>query len=344
MARRTPYTRVEKTDQLRAEHVRGMGDVPLKVFQCLNYECTNFLLVRADEIADDFSIVCPACGFILENGGATKFYSYQLVKRDPEHGETAEVVQEGDFEVDHREYVDNSPAYKYCIICNTAKPLTAFDRHSARETGRQGECRQCKTIYNAIKNPTRISDQHREAAQKRRIYVDVSGATEKIDSKEIFRRFEGKCFKCGKQLIDQNGAPIAGTYQLDHTLPAFYLWPLTTDNGTLLCSKHNNEKSGKWPSEYYNDHQLRRLQALTGLDYQLLKGEPQINPAATESLKDPANVQALLAKYASYMGEVVNLRNRILKHAGFDFFAVVNDTIAKRWVEDADAQLKGDDR
>jgi CRISPR/Cas system Type II protein with McrA/HNH and RuvC-like nuclease domain len=170
--------------------------------------------------------------------------------------------------------------------------------------------------------------------------VDVSGAAGKIDSKEIFRRFEGKCFKCEKQLVDENGAPIAGTYQLDHTLPAFYLWPLTTDNGTLLCSEHNNEKSGKWPAEYYNDQQLRKLQALTGLDYELLKGEPKINPAALDSLRDPDNVQALLAKYAAYMDEVVKLRNRILKHADFDFFAVVEGMIAKRWVEEADAQLK----
>lgn len=317
-----------------------MGDVPLKVFECLNHECTNFLLVRADEISDEFSIVCPACGYVLEDGGATRFYGYRLVRRDPKGGETIEIIEEGDFEVDHRQYVDNAPTYKYCIICNAAKPLDAFDRHGARQTFRQGECRQCKTTYNSIKNQTRTSDQHREAAQKRRLYVDVSGATGKIDSKEIFRRFEGTCFRCGRQLVDENDIAIAGTYQLDHTLPAFYLWPLTTDNGTLLCSEHNNEKSGKWPAEYYDDQQLRRLQALTGLDYELLKREPQINPAAIEYLKVPTNVRALLAKYAAYMDEVVKLRNRILKHAGFDFFAVVGDTIAKRWVEEANTQLK----
>ena len=318
-----------------------MGDVPLKVFECLNHDCTNFLLVRADEIGNEFSILCPACGFVLENGGATKFYSYRLARRDPENGDTLEVIEEGDFEVEHRQYVDSSPTYKYCIICNAAKPLEAFDRHGARQTGRQGECRQCKTTYNAIKNQTRTSDQHREAAQKRRLYVDVSGATGKIDSKEIFRRFEGRCFKCGKRLVDENSSPIAGTYQLDHTLPAYYLWPLTTDNGTLLCREHNNEKSGKWPSEYYSDEQLRALQALTGLDYELLKGEPRINPAAIEHLEDPESVKALLSKYAAYMDEVVKLRNRIVKHAGFDLFSVVAGTISRRWVKQANEQLKG---
>lgn len=341
MTRRRPYTRVEKSGRLLADHVKGMGDVPYKVFECLNHDCTNFLLVRADGVGDGFSVICAACGFVLEDGGATRFYSYQLVQRDPETADTMAVIEEGDFDVDHRQYIENAPTYKYCIICNAAKPLDAFDRHASRRTGRQGECRQCKTTYNSIKNQTRTSDQHREAAQRRRLYVDVSGATEKIDSNEIFRRFEGRCFKCAKKLVDGNGTPLAGAYQLDHTLPAYYLWPLTTDNGTLLCSEHDNEKSGKWPSEYYSDERLRSLQLLTGLDYQLLKGAPTINPAAIERLKEPKNVQALLTKYAPYMAELVNLRNRILTHANFDFFAVVEANIANRWIDEADARLNG---
>jgi CRISPR/Cas system Type II protein with McrA/HNH and RuvC-like nuclease domain len=221
-----------------------------------------------------------------------------------------------------------------------AKPLDAFDRHSARQTGRQGECRQCKTTYNAIKNQTRTSDQHREAAQKRRLYVDIAGGAQKINSHEIFHRFDGCCFRCGKHLVDENGTPIAGTYQLDHTLPAFYLWPLTTDNATLLCTEHNSEKSGKWPSEYYSNDQLRLLQAKTGLDYNLLTGQSAINPEALARLENPEVVEELLRKYATYMDELMKLRNRILKHAGFNFFAVVEGKIAKRWIEEADAKFK----
>ena len=46
MVRRKPYTKVDKTNQIRAEHVRGMGDTVFKGFQCLNSECQEFIFVR----------------------------------------------------------------------------------------------------------------------------------------------------------------------------------------------------------------------------------------------------------------------------------------------------------
>jgi len=79
LARRKPYTRVIKQNQVRAEHVKGMGDVVFKGFQCLNAECQEFILVRKDEIGDMFEIKCPTCGSALVSGGETKFYDYQLV-------------------------------------------------------------------------------------------------------------------------------------------------------------------------------------------------------------------------------------------------------------------------
>ena len=33
MARRKPYTKVVKTNQIRSDHVRGMGDIVFKGFQ-----------------------------------------------------------------------------------------------------------------------------------------------------------------------------------------------------------------------------------------------------------------------------------------------------------------------
>ena len=57
----------------------------------------------------------------------------------------------------------------------------------------------CKAVYNALKNPTRTTDQHREAAQKRRLYMDLTGGG-KIDSKRIYERFGYQCFKCGEGL------------------------------------------------------------------------------------------------------------------------------------------------
>ncbi len=44
MPRRTPYTKVVKLTQIRAEHVSGMGDVVFKGFQCLDSECLEFIL------------------------------------------------------------------------------------------------------------------------------------------------------------------------------------------------------------------------------------------------------------------------------------------------------------
>jgi hypothetical protein len=41
MPRRKPYTKVVKRNQLRANHVRGMGDVVFKGFQCLRLPVQN---------------------------------------------------------------------------------------------------------------------------------------------------------------------------------------------------------------------------------------------------------------------------------------------------------------
>ena len=78
MPRRSKYSNVNKTNQIRAPHVKGMGDVAFKGFQCLNPYCTNFIFVREDEITEDFRIVCPQCGYVHEAGGETVFYDYSM--------------------------------------------------------------------------------------------------------------------------------------------------------------------------------------------------------------------------------------------------------------------------
>ena len=332
MARRSPYSKVNKTNQIRADHVKGMGDVVFKGFQCLNPDCTEFIFVREDEIGEDFSITCPACGYVHESGGETKFYDYSMDVND-ENGVPVSVAT-GSFTIYHDDYIDEAMRYKYCIVCNTIKPLDFFDHHSSRTSGRQGECRLCKKAYNEIKNGTRLSDQHREAAQKRRLLLDVAGSP-KINSREIEERYNHKCFCCGKDLsavADRHEKP------LDHTLPVYYLWPLSTENATLLCRDCNGSKSGAWPSEFYDDAHLRRLSILTGFDYDLLAGRPQYNPSAIAALHDPENVDALLVKFAGYMPEVIKLRNRILRDTGFDFFSV-STTISDAYIRQADSLL-----
>lgn len=327
MPRRSPYSRVAKKDQIRADHVKGMGDVTFLGFQCLNPLCTEFMYVREDEVGEDFSIICPECGYEICSGGETKFYDYDVIVED-------QVVESGEFTIYHDDYVFEAERYKYCIVCNTLKPLSYFDHHAARKSGRQGECRLCKKAYNEIKNGTRLTDQHREAAQKRRLLLDVAGSP-KIQSSVIRERYKCHCFNCNKDLshvASEKDRP------LDHTLPVFYLWPLSTENATLLCRKCNSEKSGKWPSEFYDDAHLRELAIKTGIDYLLLSGDPQYNPEAIAALKDEATVDKLLEKYAAYMDEVIKLRNRILKDTGFDFFSV-SSSISQAYIDKANEQL-----
>ena len=325
MPRRSPYTKVVKENQVRAAHVRGMGDTVFVGFQCLNSECCEFIFINKDEIGDDYELECPRCEMIVRSGDDSQFYEYKLLDR-----RDVSINEEGTFRTLHDDYIAEAQEYKYCIICNTIKPLHLFDQHGARKSGRQGECRLCKRTYNAIKNKTRLTDQHREAAQKRRMYLDLSDSM-RLDSEAVRRRFGHRCFKCDKNLRHSS----ARERPLDHTLPAVYLWPMTTENATLLCREHNGEKSDSWPSTYYSENELRRLSVLTGIDYEILVGPAHYNPIAMERLKVPEQVDQLLVKYAAYMPEIIKLRNRIRASEGFDFFSY-SDSISDTWIQRAD--------
>lgn len=330
MPRRKPYTNVRKKNQIRVTHVRGMGDVVFKGFQCLNPECREYIFVRKDQIGEVFEIVCPKCELLFRSGEETRFYDYELVDL-----RNNSIIERGQFAILHDDYFSEAQEYKYCIICNTMKSLDFFDVYRGRKSGRQGECRLCKQIYNSIKNQTRLTDQHREAAQRRRLYIDFSGGG-KIDSEAVFKRFGYKCFKCGKDLSKVKSAKER---PLDHTLPAVYLWPLTTENATLLCPVHNGEKSGKWPSEYYTSEELKQLSVLTGIPLKDLKGKPFYNPDAIEQLKSPGYVDKLLTKYSGAMQEILQLRNRLLADIEFDLFAY-SESVSPTWIKVADNEFK----
>jgi hypothetical protein len=301
-----------------------MGDVAFRGFNCLRAECTNWILVPDEQIGDVFEVVCPACGFNHRSGDEVTSYSFAL--RDLSHDR---VIEEGDFAILVDDYVAEAQRYKYCIICNALKPLDAFDRHSARKTKRQGECRLCKQVYNSIKNQTRTADQHREAAQKRRLYIDLSGGR-RLESAAVMARFDGRCFRCGVDLT-----ALDAERQFDHTLPAVLLWPLTTENATLLCRTHNAEKADRWPNAFYADGELRRLSALTAIPYSVLTADPHFNPEAVERLGDPDVVDALVTKYAPYMDELLGVRNRVFDATGVDIFGVAR-IVSAGWVRRAD--------
>lgn len=148
-------------------------------------------------------------------------------------------------------------------------------------------------MYNNLANPFRTTDQHRESAQKRKLFLNIAGNHKIIDT-VIYSKFGHSCFNCGKDIK---------TYQnsiekpLDHTLPVKFLWPLTTENATLLCQSCNTRKSDKWPSEFYEDSQLRVLHRLTGIPYPVLtvlSGDTHYNPDAIEKLKDLKEVEKLI--------------------------------------------------
>lgn len=330
MARRSAYTRVIRENFSNPDHIKGMGDKTFRGFQCLSKDCTNFLFIQVETIDPDFEYTCDACGFIHKAGETTTLYDYTLVDTRDES-----TVESGPFEVLHDDYLDESKEYKYCIVCGSLKPFELFDVHSGRRTGRQGECRVCKQVYNGIKNQTRLVEQHREASQKRRLYTHFEDHR-KLDISAIYARFGNCCFKCG---VDLSGDLTAGIAKkegnLDHTLPVFYLWPLTTDNATLLCREHNGAKAEKWPGEFYTDAELRKLSALTGIEHRLLAGEPQFNPDALDALKIPSFIEALFEKFARYPQELLRLRNRIVEKTKFDFLDVTSK-ISPDWKKQAD--------
>ncbi|NGP46851.1 hypothetical protein G4V62_18600 [Bacillaceae bacterium SIJ1] len=122
----------------------------------MNYECEHYIFIRKDEIEEDYSIVCPECEFKIEFGGETTFFDYDMKVGD-------EVVDSGQFTIFHDIYISEAIEYKYCLLCNTLKPVTEFSTHSNVEkfkSGHQGECKSCKNKYNNIKNGTRLPDQH----------------------------------------------------------------------------------------------------------------------------------------------------------------------------------------
>ena len=111
----------------------------------------------------------------------------------------------------------------------------------------------------------------------------------------------------------------AKEYDLDHTLPVKYLWPLTTGNATLLCSECNNAKHDKWPLEFYRPEQIKALARLTSIEYDFLSGPPRLNPKAIEAIL--ANVDRFIEQWIAYPDDIKKVRQLILDMNGIDIYA-----------------------
>ena len=166
--------------------------------------------------------------------------------------------------------------WKRCNVCGRVLPSADFAKHTDwGPLEKQMECRSCKAAINAIGNPRRTTEQHRESAVRRRIAdMFVAEENERIDIADLFKRFSSKCFKTDVPL-DIN-APE--TWHIDHIMPSKYLWPLTVRNAALLSRDANENKKAVWPSQFYSPQKLVELSRITGADLALLSSpEPILN-------------------------------------------------------------------
>lgn len=143
--------------------------------------------------------------------------------------------------------------------------------------GHQLECKPCKKFFvNAALNPQRNSQQFREDSLRRRsteilvntllgrdlIHHEFKNQSKKEFSEYIWKKFNKRCFKCGKKLaLDE--------MHLDHTMPLAYLYRLD-ETATCLCAEHNSSKRDHFPVDFYTQDELVQLQQITGIDPTIL--------------------------------------------------------------------------
>ncbi|GAB4441768.1 MAG: hypothetical protein OHK0040_12980 [bacterium] len=125
-------------------------------------------------------------------------------------------------------------------------------------------------------NPKRTKQQLHESNIRRRVAdLLLEGVNEIIDIDDLFKRFDGRCFKT-RIVLDKNNR---STWEIDHILPSSWLYPLTKENAALLSKEANNNKRDKWPSHFYTNTELIQLARITGADLELLaRKEPVVNP------------------------------------------------------------------
>jgi hypothetical protein len=164
---------------------------------------------------------------------------------------------------------------KKCSYCGRLLPVDperlgalAFHKHNAKLTHHQNECRACKKWrINDSFNPLRTTDQLHESSvitRERKILLREPEILQSIKDRTgaglkslVWERFDRRCFRCGKRVA-------LSKFQLDHTRPLAYLWPID-EHATCLCSECNNEKKEKFPIDFYSRDQLIALSKLTGL-------------------------------------------------------------------------------
>lgn len=191
--------------------------------------------------------------------------------------------------------------WKRCGACNRILPFHSFSKHVGwGPLERQMECRACKGAINAELNPKRTKQQLHESSVRRRIAdILVADENEKIDIKELFKRFDNKCFKTKKTLDIKK----RNTWAIDHILPSKYLYPLTISNAALLSKEANENKRDQLPSQFYTNNELIELARITGSNLTLLTSEEPI-------INSNIDVNKCVARFLT-VREKSNLKKRI---------------------------------
>lgn len=223
--------------------------------------------------------ICKNCGFEHSKNNSL-YYSNWLAESKKKGSIPVQRFWQAFFRI----YTENKEAYwKQCNCCGKILPFSAFSKHSNfGPLERQMECRACKGVINASLNPERTREQLRESSIRRRIADLFVQKENKIKDdlfiKELFERFDSKCFKTKKHLDIED----RDSWVIDHILPSKYLYPLTKENAALLSYEANSNKRDRWPSDFYTNNELIELANLTGADLQLLSSkDPIINPKIT---------------------------------------------------------------
>lgn len=246
-------------------------------YKCLQCKSINHIqigqsLLSPDDAYENCVWTCEHCGYIHSKDSNLPFDHW-----DEKHKDSEFLPSQRFWVGFFRSLTEHVESYwKQCNCCGRILPFSAFSKHANwGPLERQMECRACKGAINAELNPKRTAEQLHESSVRRRIAdIFVLEQNETIDIKDLFKRFENKCFKTNIPLnINERD-----TWDIDHILPSVFLWPLTKENAALLSKNANNAKKAKWPSKFYTNSELIKLASITGANLSLLSSKsPVIN-------------------------------------------------------------------
>lgn len=238
-------------------------------YKCVSCKEMNYIrigqnLLSPNEALENAVWKCVHCGFVHSKESDLPFDNWEEEYNNSD-STTALRFWEGFFRI----ATEHSESYwKQCNVCSRILPNQAFSKHSGwGPLQKQMECRSCKGAINAVLNPKRTKEQLHESAVRRRIAdLFLEDENEQIDFKDLFKRFDSRCFKT-KELLDINKRE---NWSIDHILPSKYLYPLKKENAALLSRNANENKRDQWPSKFYTNNELLELARITGANIDLI--------------------------------------------------------------------------